>query len=450
MAYTPLNIGAAKGDGAGEDLRDGGVKINAMLSDLHRQAVGGVPRMGLLHSRRIGCTASGTLSASVRTFHVTFAAECDFDLFRIWYQNDTASSYTVTKAVYAAVGSENAAGSYAPVNATGQAVAWNNITFGGNGANVEPTAATPAATASLTVAASATPPLKAYSFSDWMRAPSIPAASGDMRYLAVRTAMTGGSVEWFGTRWNATPSLSRGRLASAFYSNGDFTATTAITPGDGDHYAVPSGIQYYTRGRRGATVLAIGDSLTQGYNGLVGSSNTYSWAHEACATASTAARPVVLMNGGQASQTSANFYSRGKLEIDAFKPDVVTIAVYSPNDGAGTQAAVDVAWSRAVDFAHYAIGKGAVPILIGPIPNGTITAAADAFRLQIVSRIQDVAASGSMLAVDMNAAVKHATNTGPQTLAAEYNSGDGIHPNDAGFAAMGQAFLPALRAATQT
>lgn len=400
-----------------------------------------VARLGLLRSRRLLSPAMGDLVAN-RTTHSFWGLEGEFDLVRLVHENDTASTYSIDKAAIAAVGHENAAGGRAAVDAAGAAVSWVPVTY--NNAGVDALPPSPSgSTATVTVPAIAGGLLKNYAVSDWMRVPSIaPLGGGDLRYLAVRTysALTAmrASIIYGVVNSDFNPSLASGRVVGAYHATGDFVAgggTFSVSNG----VLAPQAIQYYARAR-GATVLSIGDSLTQG---STTSGNCNSYVHQACAALSRPGRQVSHVNGGWSGQTQANFYLRGFQEIDLFRPEVVLIAACSPNDGVATAAGFDLMFSKAMDLAHYAITKGAVPILATGVPFSSYGTTGDTFRKIVNTRVRSLGAAGGMLVVDASAAV---TDGGlPQELPqVSFRGSDGQHLNDAGHTAICSAFLPAL------
>jgi lysophospholipase L1-like esterase len=404
-----------------------------------------VARFGLLRSRRLLSPAMAAL-ATGRTYHGFWVLEGDFDAVRLVFENDTTSTYTVDKCSIAAVGKQNAPGLSA-VDANGTAVSWTQVTFNNAGADGYPPSPS-GSTASLAVPAAVTAVApKAYGYSDWMRVSSIaPFGGGTLRYLATRaysaTAMRGTNI--YGVvQTDFNPSLALGRQVAFNHLTGDFTDGTGTFVAGSAGVGTPLAVQYYARAR-GATVLSLGDSLTQG---STTSGNCNSFVHQACAALSVpATRPVSFVNGGWSGQLQSAFYLRGKAEIDAFRPDVVTICVASPNDGATTLAGFNLMFSKAIDLAHYAITKGATPILVTAGPFATYGTTGDTFRKVINARVVAMGAAGGMLVCDASAVVTDGGS--PQELPqVQYQGSDGQHLNDAAHTAIAAVFTPVLRRA---
>lgn len=407
-----------------------------------------VARLGLLRSRRHTCYYTGwlTTGGTGYTYHTCWALEQDFDLIRLVYQNISATPYTVDKMIAAGVAEENAAGNYAPIDAVGGTRSWNAVTANAAGANVLPPAPS-GSTLALTVPGITGTQTQTYAFSDWARVNSTPATNGGrLRYLAVRSYFSGVSYALVHQAGLATfnASAAQGRTISGVFQIGDRTAQLALGASSDptDPYITPQAVQYYARGR-GATVLAIGDSLTQGAQ-TTGDVN--SWGHIGCCAVSSARTAVSFVNGGWGGQAPDAFYLRGITEIDAFTPEIVVIETSSPNGGGpSSQAVVDKWFSQSIDLAHYAIRKGAVPILKTAVPWYSYTTAQDARRLDLNARVRTMGENGAMLVFDASKLVTDGAT--PERLKAQYIGGDLAHMNDAAHTVLGAEFARVLRRA---
>jgi len=141
------------------------------------------------------------------------------------------------------------------------------------------------------------------------------------------------------------------------------------------------------------------------------------------------------VNAAQSGFTSDAYAARGRDAIDKFLPEVVTISVWSPNDPK-TQADADAAFSRALALAEYARSKGAVPILTTAVPF-QLPASTDAYRVGINNRARRMAADGTILLADFDAAVADPTDaTLPRP---EYRAASGAHLSAAGYRRCGEA-----------
>ena len=399
-------------------------------------------RLGLMRSRRVLSGWGMASLAAASTSHSTWALEGDFDLVRLVFENDTASPYTIDFASVAAVSTENFAGGLIPLQADGVTKAtlvpatFNNA--GAAGFPPSPTGSTRGVTVPAIGSAST-----AFAVSDWLRVPSVaPLAGGSLRLLAVRSYSAGAvrALKLDSVMADLNPTLAQGRIVSAYHqaSNNRVDYLFALTPSGILGYSGATAVQYYTRAR-GATVYAVGDSLTMGTTSS-GGANGYG--HQACvAISAPGSLPVSFVNGGWSGQTAAGFYARGRLELDLFRPEIAIIETSSPNGGPTTQAAFDLMFSQALDLAHYAITLGIVPILKTAVPfvYGT---AADNLRKAINARVRALGASGGVLVLDADVAVTDGAT--PARSLPQYLGSDSEHLNDAGHAAIAQQLVPVL------
>jgi len=400
----------------------------------------------LLQTRRAASLGMFTRATRPTTVCMTFALEGDADLLRLVYENDSPEPCLIARAVFAMVGEENASSGHVPADSAGSPVAWRAVTFANGGTDAPPPVVTAGDVGHVVLPGIRGSQLKSYTFSDWIRVPTVPPTrGGEMRYVQVRTLFEGpGRIMWAAGDRAAWVAASRGRAAHGFVCNGDATrGAEPVVPAGADLFIAPAAIQYYGR-VPGSTVLAVGDSIVSGY---MTSGNLNGWAHQACAALSSATFPVILCNSGWAGQASPEFYLRGLADIEAFRPQVVTINVMSTNDGLLTAPMLDIAWSRAMDLAQFALMRGAVPVLVGPTPYNLLPPDAERHRLSIVARLNSVVEAGSLLGVDMDTAVATGDPPAQRHWRPEFDCGDGLHPNDAGAAAMARAIVPVLKRA---
>lgn len=377
------------------------------------------------------------VSAVQRTFSTVWPVPGGFDLVRLAYVNDaTGSTWALDKAAVAP--SAQLTNGYTPLDSGGSSVSFTAVTFNNAGADgLSPSPSGSTATVTVPVA----PSVEQYgwAYSDWMRVASLDRSDGGthpllMARTVISTASRIGQNISDLAGW-ATEGLSFNEF-QCYYKSGDFVTTPSgfTSPTTGGGFMVPHALQWYSRAL-GGTVMAIGDSITEG---SATASLNAGFGFIACEALSTAAKPVVFWNGGFRSQTSAGWYERGKAQIDVVRPEVVIIAPWTPNDPS-TQADGNLAFSRAMDLAYYSMTKGAVPILWTPIP-ANLAATPDGYRANIASRVR--ALSGAWLVADFETAIS--TGATPNRIQAQYDSGDGVHPNNAGHAAMAAVLEPLL------
>ncbi len=406
---------------------------------------------GNLHSYvPLSLRTIGNVNAN-RTLHSLFALEADFDLVRVAFVNDTASPFTVSTVTGAAVGSENAAGNYAPIDAAGGAVGWTNITFDGGGTPALPLLATTGTTRNISVPAavanSADPQQVVHGivWSDWARIASIAPADGSrFRYLAIRAFNSAGAasraVSVGGSNW--TPAA-QGRLVTSVLGSNDQTAATAMTAPNatGGHVSIAA-IQTYSR-TRGVTIMAVGDSITQGMNST---GNNNAWGHQARCLLSSTSLPVTWVNLGHGGSTTENFYRRAIAHLAVIQPHVAVYAVWSPNDTQDT-ASANLAWSRAMEFVGRCHAIGTFPVLFGPprwYPNSDTYDASEAVRQAILARCLAAEAARDIPVLNPDRLLGLAGNTRAANLAYVISSSN-YHPNDAGHAVLGAELARILR-----
>lgn len=374
-------------------------------------------------------------TAANYTFHVTWALECEFDLVRLVYHNNTASPWTVNNAAVAPSAKYN--NGFDPVTAADAPVSWTALTFGAAGADGLAPSPSGAAT-QLDIPASPSTARNVFAFTDWLRLSSLPRADvGDGRpLLMTRTYGINAGLRAFPSN-AAWPTENEGRILRAFYkSGGNYTTSGFTTPTADDSFTTPCGIQYYGR-RRGATVLSVGDSLTQGTADA--DRNPYSWGHYATARLSTRDRPVSFVNGGWHGQTSASYLENARTHLEVFRADILTMPTWSPND-TRTQAAADIAWQNIMEVAAYALSRGCVPILATAIPYG-LNLADDNLRKGMNDRARAMAGAGAMLVADLDAAV---TNGGSPAAVPPGLLASGAHLTPAGYRQCGVGAAPVI------
>jgi lysophospholipase L1-like esterase len=392
-------------------------------------------RPGLIRSQAPYLRGSGSTSSN-HTFHTTWAVECDFDLVRLVYHTDQLAGWTVNAAAVAPSAKLN--NGYDPVTSADAAVPWTAVTF--HAAGADGLAPSPAGAATqLDIPASAATTLNTFVFTDWVRCSSldrVDAGSDGRPLLMVRSfgSAAGRRASPSMAAWNTED---EGRALRAFYkSGGDYTTSGFTSPTEDNSFVSPCAVQYYGR-RRGATVVSAGDSLTQGTADH--ERNPYSWGHYATAALSSRDRPVAFVNGGWHGSTSAEFLANARNYVDVFRADILTLSVWTPND-TRTQAAADIAWQNVMEVAHYAISKGAIPVLATAIPYG-LSLADDTVRKAINDRARAMAATGAVLLADLDAAVTDGAS--PARVNAILRA-SGSHLTPTGYRAMAAAAMPVI------
>jgi len=245
-------------------------------------------------------------------------------------------------------------------------------------------------------------------------------------------------------------------------------ATATVYRADGDHrfdrdagaFDETSGSSYYlsgvdvsgpTKGGRG-TVVAFGDSITDGALSTMDSDNRYP--DELAERLVTAGRPTGIVNAGiGGNKVLTDTPGFGTAAVERFRRDALSqpgvrtvIVLEGINDiGAGEAAGTPVTAAQLIAghqalirAAHWRgvriVGATLTPSKGCPYP-GYDTARGEAVRDALNEWIRT---SGEYDAVfDFDRAL--ADPTDPDRMRAEYDAGDALHPNDAGMRAMADA-----------
>ncbi len=369
----------------------------------------------------------GTLSTLV-------ALEADFEAVRLVFHHDGAEPWRIDAAAVAP--SARVHDGCDPVDAAGRPVGFTPVSFGAE--------APGAPRWSHDLSRGREPGGFALACSEWIPLASLPradAGSDGRPLLVCRVHSATGLVAGRSASLVAPqgwPAEHEGRLLIGRHCGpGDATRAALGGAAGRSRWHLPAIIQYRAA-RAGATVLAVGDSLTQGV--VTAGGEAYAWGHYATAMLSTRARPVGFVNGGRAGQPSTVYRAHGRLLLDWLRPEIVTISVWSPNDGK-TAADADQAWQGALDLAREAAARGAVPILATAVPFN-LRPRHDALRQANNARARGLAAQGGMLLADLDAVL--ADPADPAAAAPPFRAPKGNHLSVAGYRACGAAATPII------
>ena len=399
-----------------------------------------------------GVSSVGTQSAAY-TYCQKFAVDSDYDAIRLIYHHHLATTPTLACVVGATETSKTdttdnlfepivGATKYQQKDSTTSAYGWRTVTWAG------------ASTKSLSAdGAAQRPTLYA---SDWIPLQSVPRASGEettLPIVMVRCYVSNGVAQNFNvvtpttaTRTYTTDNLGRIVQSGAYNGDGVGTISDANRPGSLASTHIPFAIQYRTRAR-GLSVIAIGDSITQGTPGATDSIS--SWVQRGCALASTSTRPVASWNCGSASQNGTVFTLAGYDAITAGTPNVVVYSAYTPNDYSSPTAAqmnyyITQMMGRTQTMIDYCHNNRIAIVLWTGIPHlAGLSAAADAVRKAYNTALRAMATSNFVYLFDADAIISD--NASPANMAAPYNSGDNVHPSNAGIAALGVGLAAVLQ-----
>lgn len=177
----------------------------------------------------------------------------------------------------------------------------------------------------------------------------------------------------------------------------------------------------------GARWVALGDSITLGSDNNTNPTHGASWPTYAMAGSSL--RLNLVRNGGVAGNTSAQMLARFDTDVTPYTPTLVSIMAGRNDIGGSVSLATFQANIAALVAKVRAIR--ATPVICTITP--TTSTAGDTTRAWNAWLRSYCAANGIRLSDAYSAVVDPATGS----YLAAYNSGDDIHPNEAGYAQIG-------------
>lgn len=403
-----------------------------------------------IRTLRIPANAVGAYGFTAETYHLTVALEAPFTHVRLALLNaSTSATWLFDRACVAPSAFLN--DGFNPLDTNGSAVTWTNVTTNNSGADGQVPSPSGAAT-SLTVPVASATGVPSWSLTDWMPMLSYPRMdAGQSRPLLMARGYSAVAAQGpspgtdYTTGW---PLIGGYPTVAAYRKAGDCVTTPAnfTAPGQGGagDFVLFGAVQTYQQGL-GFNIMALGDSLTQGYRTLA---DANSFVTQACVHLSTPGKPFCAVNAGVQGQTPAQFFARGYVELPILKPDIVIIEVASPNGSPSTQAQFNTAFGQAIAFADFAVRNGAVPILKTAVPFPSYSTTTDPMRLVINNLVRGLGASGSILVLDADAAVSNGVFPQAALLPGYLSPIDSLHMNDQAHAAIAAALVPILQRAT--
>ena len=227
-------------------------------------------------------------------------------------------------------------------------------------------------------------------------------------------------------------------------------ATAAPGARPPEYRAFLSGVQVETAGPAAPVIVAFGDSITDGYGSTAGANHRWPDRLAERLTAASAGRPVAVVNAGISGNRvlSDNLQVPifGQSALSRFDRDVLSvpgathlIILEGVNDLGGKPApSADMliaGYRQLIARAHEHGLKiyGATIIPYGGA--GYFTAQGEAERAKINAWIRTAHEFDGV--VDLDAAIRDPAR--PERMKADLQSGDWLHPNDAGYRVMGDA-----------
>lgn len=213
---------------------------------------------------------------------------------------------------------------------------------------------------------------------------------------------------------------------------GDATATFtgSQNPVEAGTWVCPMAVKFFYN-VRSLMLASVGDSLTKGH--LTTGSAT-GWPLRACAALSTSELVVTDGNFAWTGQNHTASMSIAKQVISVVKPNALTLFAWSPNDaspGSYTQALFDAAWARTMEIVELCRQNNIVPIICTSGAYNSLGAAENTRRKAQNAKVRALASICAV--IDVAGVVDDAEGDG---ILAAYDTGDGLHYNDAGHAAI--------------
>jgi hypothetical protein len=232
-------------------------------------------------------------------------------------------------------------------------------------------------------------------------------------------------------------SAANGMQFAARTPAGDATATFTATqqPLEAGSWIVPAGVIFYYPGVRSITLASAGDSLQKGH--LTTGSAT-GWVERLSNKLSNTTTEVSPCIWAWTGQTHAASVAIARNIVATLKPNYLVFAAWSPNDaaaGSHTQAIFDAGLARALDLLEYCRQNGVRAVIVTCAPWTSLNAAESTRRQALNATIRSLSSVATI--VDAAAVLEDPANT--KNLLAAYDTGDGLHWNDAGHEAVAVA-----------
>lgn len=362
---------------------------------------------GSVGTRILGARVVNSAGGLGNTFHVMARLATQFDAIRLVLMNPTVADVV------------NVTGAITPGGSTADSLqsgaTWTPVTWAG-GANV-----------TLPLAADAQNPNIV--LSDW-----IPCKGDSSKLISVRvyvpaagnttcpvTSVVAGIAATWATMAN--------REWISRYQAGDFVTTPASmnTTTLQDVNAIV-GIQYIARGVV-YTVMGIGDSgIGQGDSASPEGRGDSFWS-KACKDLLAEGYPVEIANCGWAGQTTAQIFTRAQTLLNSIKPQIVVYGLFSPNDGAPSDATDLAMRGRAARIRDIVKLAGAQLVGIPGIPRAASSSSSNWTQAQDARRKLFNAELVRTLPLfsDIDAVVANTQNSGTASYFLPGMSDDFIH-----------------------
>jgi lysophospholipase L1-like esterase len=356
---------------------------------------------------------------------------------RLIHFNSRPAPYTISRAAVAL--SARVHDGIMPVDATGapDPEAWHEVSYNAQGADLPLGPAGGADFFSLTVPPHYGPPGQpGQAFSDWIALPPRRRTDGGKGALLLGRIYVAGPQPFI---WSGAPDPAIGRSYAATLTGGDGAAPPWLIGWRNPSFSAGYAIQYISR-IPGVTIIAIGDSIAASART---SGHISGHAYRASVLLSRPNQPVAFFNEAVSGRGSVDFIANGRRQIALLRLQFGILQCWSANDPA-TQAAAEAALCRSVELAAWARDRGCVLVLCTAAPvYGKHPANYEMHRVWNNDQVRQAAARLGLPLLDLD---RIWGNGGmPNSYRATFDSGDHMHPNDAGAAAAAVVLAGLLR-----
>lgn len=369
------------------------------------------------------------------TFSSLYNLESPPTWVRLVYANDLHDPESIDGAAIActaAVGD-----GFTPCNGDGKPdpSQWRRVTFAAKGFDSAPGAKSDGPVLTLDVAGDASwgrnPP--SLLFSDWLHMKPPQRSDGLSGYLLLVRTYSGGKFRNNAIRFYKAAGPDIGRVYAGFSSPGN--GATAPWRFKGEPADIPAAyaVQYLSA-TPGATVIGIGDSIQQPPLEIgIGM--------RACALASTPQLPLTFANQTRIGAPTSVFLPLGARDIEALRPQIMLLQMWSSNDPNITEATTDAVFEQAMNLIALGRKHGCVPILLTapPVRN---TPNLEPYRQRSNERVRGAASQGIGL-LDLDKL--WGTGATPNVFREGYTR-DNVHGTDKACIAAAEALRPLFRA----
>ena len=360
----------------------------------------------------------GSVFATGRTVLSQHPATAPFYGVRLMFQNsDTAAAMNISGVKIASSPTLGA------VN-DGAALTWMQVTFSGSN-----TVSIPAATGTVNdivpkVVFSDYIPIASVARSDVVGANPLLFARV---YFADSTGRAFVPAGWTNANAVAIFAGAGNDNASAQQAGDYVTTTTARLMNDASMVTSVAGIEFY-QGIKTRRVSMFGDSLFSG----VQAGYLAGWHIRAQNLFKAAGRSVTFANYAKGGQTLAASYATAKNVMTAAVPKVAVFYAFSPNSGAGSQAALDAQWAACLDMIRWCKERNITPVVCTSGPVSTYSGASK-LLLQAHNARTRASLAGVCQVLDFERVLQDPAD--PLSLLPAYTI-EGTHYTDAGYQAL--------------